>query len=194
MRQSLHYAKQFFAFLEGRTMSREGITIPDAKTRALEDLRLAARALMPHLSSPGHHAELQLIDEAIVRLSRPEPSTTGLRDFDAARLSHLLDLAGPDIAEELLARLTEDLTSTSEKLDLGTARADWALLREGSHVLISLAGSVGALSLQEMAEALNALSHRQDHEALTALMPPLAGELSALIALIRRTTPTGTIR
>ena len=110
-------------------------------------------------------------------------------------MGHLLDLAGPDLAEELLARLTEDLTTTGEKLELGTAETDWTLLREGSHVLISLAGSVGALSLQGMAETLNALAHRQDSEALLVLMPPLAAELATLINLVHaRPTPTGISR
>ena len=61
--------------------------------------------------------------------------------------------------------------------------------------LISLSGSVGALSLQAMSESLNAIAHRQDQGALDALMPPLSGELVALIQLIRATRPPyGTAR
>jgi HPt (histidine-containing phosphotransfer) domain-containing protein len=110
-------------------------------------------------------------------------------DFDASRLSHLMAITGPDLAAELLARLTEDLTTTQTLLEQGTVTADWTRLREGSHVLISLAGSVGALSLQTMAENLNAIAHAQDHGALATLMPPLTGELASLIQLIRTTRP-----
>jgi HPt (histidine-containing phosphotransfer) domain-containing protein len=191
MRQSLHYAKGFVAFWDRRMVNSRGTAAADARSRALETLRLAARALMPHLVTADERTELQLIDEAIARLTRTWATPSGLEDFDATRLDHLLDLAGPDLAEELLARLTEDLITTGDKLDLGSADTDWALLREGSHVLISLAGSVGALSLQARAEALNALAHRQDRDALLSLMPSLTGELSALIDLVRRTTPTG---
>ena len=56
-------------------------------------------------------------------------------------------------------------------------------------MLISLSGSVGALSLQAMSEDLNAIAHRQDRAALDVLMPPLAGELATLIQLIRATRP-----
>jgi HPt (histidine-containing phosphotransfer) domain-containing protein len=168
-------------------MTLTGLT---AKSKALNDLRQAVEALRPYLTTPDQQAALFLIDEAAARLHDPVPAgPTGLSDFDASRLSHLMTLTGPDLAVELLARLTEDLTSTEAQLDLGVASADWKRLREGSHVLISLSGSVGALSLQAMAENLNAIAHRQDRDALDALMPPLSGELASLIRLIRATQP-----
>ena len=40
-----------------------------------------------------------------------------------------------------------------------------------------------------MSEELNAIAHRQDRNALDALMPPLTGELATLIQLIRATRP-----
>jgi HPt (histidine-containing phosphotransfer) domain-containing protein len=199
LRQSLHYANVTFAFSDDLALHPQAtgsmtVTGTDARSQALEGLRLAARALMPHLATTDQRADLRLIDEAIARLALEPRPPGGISDFDPTRLGHLLDLAGPELAEELLARLTEDLTTTGEKLDLGAAGADWTLLREGSHVLISLAGSVGAISLQAMAETLNALAHRHDLDTLQTLMPPLTGELSALIDLVRRTTPTGLAR
>ncbi|MES2914884.1 MAG: hypothetical protein V4753_07175 [Pseudomonadota bacterium] len=162
----------------------------DAKSRALEGLRTAVEALRPHLSTPDQLADLSLIEEAAARLAEPvQAAASGLMDFDASRLSHLLRITGPELAVELLARLTEDLTATQATLDQGAAAGDWKRLREGSHVLISLSGSVGAMSLQTMAESLNAIAHRQEADALTALMPPLGTELSSLIRLIRATQP-----
>lgn len=162
----------------------------DSKSRALEGLRAAVAALRPHLTTPGQQADLMLIEETMDRLAeRAQGSPTGLMEFDASRLSHLLEITGPDLAVELLARLTEDLVTTRDTLNRGAAEADWKRLREGSHVLISLSGSVGALSLQGMAEGLNALAHRQDSAGLTSLMPPLEAELASLIQLIRATQP-----
>lgn len=161
-----------------------------ARTRALDGLRAAVAALRPHLTTPGQQADLLLIEETMERLAEPAPGgPTGLMDFDATRLSHLLEITGPDLAVELLARLTEDLLATQDTLDRGAAEADWKRLREGSHVLISLSGSVGALSLQSMAEGLNAIAHRQDLDGLASLMPPLGSELTSLIHLIRATQP-----
>lgn len=162
----------------------------------LQDLRRAVDALRPHLDTADQKADLILIEDAITRLSQPAPEiAVGLGEFDPSRLGHLLDLTGPDLAVELLARLTEDLVATQHTLETGAASADWTRLREGSHVLISLAGSVGALSLHAMSETLNAIAHRQDSAALHALMPPLRSELAALIRLVRATRPpNGTAR
>lgn len=155
----------------------------------LQDLRRAVEVLRTLLETREQQAELFVIEDAIDRLSQPGASTPALRDFDPSRLSHLLEITGPELAIELLARLTEDLMATQDTLETGAATSDWKRLREGSHVLISLAGSVGALSLQSMSEDLNAVAHRQDRDALDALMPPLETELSVLIQLIRATRP-----
>jgi HPt (histidine-containing phosphotransfer) domain-containing protein len=166
------------------------MTAPATRTQALQQLQQAIQDLRPHLATPDQRAALFLIEETADRLAEPhEVGAVGLMDFDASRLSHLLDITGPELAVELLARLTEDLTTTQGTLDHGADTADWKALREGSHVLISLAGSVGALSLQTMAESLNAIAHGQDREALAALMPSLEGELASLIGLIRATQP-----
>jgi HPt (histidine-containing phosphotransfer) domain-containing protein len=156
----------------------------------LQDLRRAIEALRPHLDTPDQRAELFVIEDALARLASPRArAMAGLGDFDPSRLSHLLEITGPSIGPELLARLIEDLTATQDQLDTGSATQDWKRLREGSHVLISLSGSVGALSLQAMSENLNAIAHRQDRDALDAQMPSLTGELVALIQLIRATRP-----
>ena len=170
--------------------------ITDPISGPLQALRHAVEALRPHLATADQQAELFVIEDAIARLSQPRaPAGSGLVEFDPSRLSHLLDITGPDLGPELLARLTEDLTTTQDTLDIGADTTDWKRLREGSHVLISLAGSVGALSLQAMAESLNAIAHRQDSDALDALMSPLGGELATLIQLIRATkAPNGPSR
>lgn len=155
----------------------------------LQDLRRAVEALRAHLLTPDQLAELSLIEDAVARLSASGPGPAGLAEFDPTRLHTLFTITGPGLAAELLARLTEDLTTTRDLLETGAASADWKRLREGSHVLISLAGSVGAISLQMMSESLNALAHRQDEAALDALMPPLNAELAILIQLIRATRP-----
>lgn len=163
-------------------------TAADPRAEALADLRRAIHVLRLHLDTPDQQADLFLIEEAAARLSLPRPPVaTGIADFDPSRLTHLLEITGPDLGPELLARLTEDLSSTRDGLVLGTEATDWKRLREASHVLISLSGSVGAISLQEMAESLNALAHRQDRDGLNTLMPPLSGELDALIRLVRAT-------
>lgn len=167
------------------------MTTAGGKTQALANLRQAVQGLRPYLVSPDEQAALYLIEETAARLAKPPQSgVSGLMDFDPSRLSHLLEITGPDLAVELLARLTEDLTATESGLLSGADTRNWKVLRENSHVLISLSGSVGAVSLQTMAENLNAVAHDQDQDALDRLMPPLGAELASLIQLIRGTRPT----
>jgi HPt (histidine-containing phosphotransfer) domain-containing protein len=160
------------------------------KSKALANLRQAIDALRPHVGSPDEQAALFLIEQTAAGLANtPSHAPVGLMDFDPSRLSHLMEITGPELAVELLARLTEDLTTTQSKLIDGAATQDWKALREGSHVLISLSGSVGALSLQTMAESLNAIAHGQEPAAVDSLMPALEAELVSLIQLIRGTRP-----
>lgn len=174
-------------------MTRPDAVTKDPRAGAIADLRRAVQALRPLLDSADDRADLFLIEEAIARLAQPPAAAaTGIADFDPTRLASLLQITGPDLAPELLARLNEDLTTTQDTLAAGADSADWKRIREGSHVLISLAGSVGALSLQAMSESLNAIAHAQDRDALASMMPPLEGELAALIRLVRATrAPNG---
>lgn len=171
-------------------MTRTAALSADQVSGLLQNLRRAVDALRPHLGTPEQQAELYVIEDALARLSAPRSkSATGLADFDPSRLSHLLEITGPAVGPELLARLIEDLTTTQAVLESGADTQDWKQLREGSHVLISLSGSVGALSLQAMSENLNAAAHRQDAGAIDTLIPPLTVELVLLIQLIRATRP-----
>lgn len=76
-------------------------------------------------------------------------------DLDESRFRHLLALAGPAVQGELLARLIEDFGAARATLADGLARSDRAAIRSGSHVLIALAGTVGADRLHDAARALH---------------------------------------
>ncbi|MBA3911376.1 MAG: hypothetical protein C0524_16255 [Rhodobacter sp.] len=172
------------------------MTSPDPLAEAMDDLRRAIAVLSQHLSTPDDLAVLDRLQAATAQLSLRTPSQPiGLRDFDPACFRRLLDLAGPGMAGTLLTHLVADLGNCRTLTRAGAAGLDWDALREGSHVLISLAGSVGAVSLQALAEALNTAAHRQDVAATQGLlMPSLLAELDALIALVRATpAPEGDI-
>lgn len=111
-------------------------------------------------------------------------------DFDETRLHRLLVLVGPGQAQDLLHQLDADLSTCAATIDQGAAQADWSALREASHNLISLAGSAGADGLLGLARDLNAAAHAQDGAALSRLVPGLALDLAALIAVVRDTPPT----
>lgn len=104
--------------------------------------------------------------------------------LDLDRFEHLMSIAGANYAEELLRRLRQDLESVQDLLSGSVTPPDWAVLRAQSHVLVALAGAVGAVQLQHMAETLNALAHGSDVLALNRLMPGLLDHLDALIVFV----------
>ncbi len=158
------------------------------RRRAIADLDRAVAALGPHLHSADDQATLARLRAEVVRLTRPaDPAPSGLRDFDPTRFQRLLDLTGPAMAGTLLLHLADDLVRCRGLALSGVDGQNWDALREGSHILISLAGSAGALSLQAMAEALNTAAHARDQTMAQSVIPDLVTELDALIALVRAT-------
>ncbi len=167
----------------------------------LDRLHLVINQLEVLVRSKAQQAELDTIRRSALRLGgaklgsdRPVPSagapmTAGLRQFEPARFRRLLELAGPENGAELLARLSEDLITTRDQSVASFATMDWAGLRAASHVLISLAGSVGAVSLQGLAERMNAAAHAKDRAEIPTLMPDTLSELEALIEVVAKTQP-----
>lgn len=91
----------------------------------------------------------------------------------------------------LLAQIASDLAACDTRLCRGAATGDWTLLREASHDLVALAGSCGALALQDLAQDLNSAAHDRDPAAAQRLAPGIGAELAKLLALIRSTPAAG---
>jgi HPt (histidine-containing phosphotransfer) domain-containing protein len=90
--------------------------------------------------------------------SNPKPPCDdhpGLPGLDEAVLHHLLDLAGPVDGYELIRRLTGDLRAVAGNLAAGLAGDDLTVMHRQSHILIGVAGTIGAMHLHGMAVDLN---------------------------------------
>ncbi len=82
--------------------------------------------------------------------------------IDMTTFTTLLELAGPEVAPELLHQLAEDLTGVHAKLATALGTKDHVSVRAQTHILMALAGSVGAGALYEDATALNLAAHGTD--------------------------------
>ena len=71
-----------------------------------------------------------------------------------------------------------------DDLRLALAEADGAALRAATHVLISLAGTVGATALTAAARDLNIAAHGADWPAAAKGIPPVLAGLAGLRAAI----------
>jgi len=89
--------------------------------------------------------------------------------LDCNRMTELLNIAGPDTARELLNRLSTDLERVRAQLLAACSASDIDTIRAETHVLISLAGAIGAHPLHRLAVALNSTAHRSDALNLRAL-------------------------
>ena len=114
-------------------------------------------------------------------LESPEDSGDAPAQLDEDRFQGLLKITGPQGAMELLSRLIEDLGQVQEQLRQAAENMDQAQLRAQTHVLISLAGAVGADRLHNLAQVLNAATHRLDHHAITQLCRKVDHDITRLL-------------
>lgn len=104
--------------------------------------------------------------------------------FDRSTFDRLIEVAGPEAARELLDRLSADLGKCERGLKAGIAASDLASVRAETHVLIALAGAVGAGRLQALAKALNAAAHRRDGSTLDRYGMDAMVEIDRLIRFV----------
>lgn len=121
---------------------------------------------------------------------RPAAHETGAKHpesqtYDHTTLQHLLGIAGPESGSELLSRLISDLGAVQRNLGGGIKNGDAAAVRAKTHVLISLAGAIGAHRLQYLAETMNALIHNHDNDVVADMAPETLELLDALIVELR---------
>lgn len=109
--------------------------------------------------------------------TRPGPAL----QFDPTRLRQLLDIAGSETALHLLDSLQSDLGTVHDGLVQGCAAADCEAISAQTHVLIGLAGTVGALRLQWAAETLHLGAQQRNTGALASL----GQDVLALLAELR---------
>ena len=100
-------------------------------------------------------------------------------------LQRLMEMAGPQVARDLMERLGIDLDSVAAALRDAGAVADWACLRGQSHILIALAGVAGARQLQSVAERLNQIAQGGDPAALHQALPGCLSMIASLRAKVR---------
>ena len=75
---------------------------------------------------------------------------------DEAQFQRLLAMAGDGIAGDLIRQLQADLETAHLNLKTACDDGDWPDIRAQSHVIMGLAGTVGAGALHRFASQLNA--------------------------------------
>lgn len=79
----------------------------------------------------------------------------------------LKEIIGHDSMQELLGKVLSDLDSVRLGVREGLTNKDVLPIRANTHILISVAGAIGAVNLQHIAEALNATAKSGDWAEIT---------------------------
>ena len=99
-------------------------------------------------------------------------------------LDQLLRAAGPEVGDALLDQLCMDLRSAEHELIAGLADNSIPMVKSCTHVLIALAGAVGARSLQALATRLNTSAHQRETSGFAKLGRETLGQLRHLITFV----------
>ena len=105
--------------------------------------------------------------------------------IDAATYAALCEAIGPELMAELLDKVIADLLAARRDLVGGSAAVDRTAIRAASHILISVAGALGALRLQACARTLNASAHTEAEATLADAVAVCAEEIDGAVAFAR---------
>jgi hypothetical protein len=111
---------------------------------------------------------------------------------DGAALREIMALAGPDMAIRILEQMRTDLAGVAAALLPAISSCNWPTIRAQTHVLVALAGTIGAKRLHQLAIDANTAAHDQASARLADVAPLLLADLAALQALLGdKATGTG---
>lgn len=103
---------------------------------------------------------------------------------DGAALREIMALAGPDMAIRILEQMRTDLAGVAAALLPAISTCHWPTIRAQTHVLVALAGTIGAKRLHQLAIDANTAAHDQASARLADIAPQLLADLAALQALL----------
>ncbi len=97
----------------------------------------------------------------------------------------LAEAIGPAAMTELLGKVDSDIQAARARLVQALDPVDLGEVRSVTHILISVAGAVGALPVQERARQMNAAGHRDDAAEIERDMQGLLGEIDRMLEYVR---------
>jgi two-component system, OmpR family, aerobic respiration control sensor histidine kinase ArcB len=175
------------------TMSYTPITDPRHETKARASLSALQEALAliegrntdPALhalikESLSHCASLEQYLGRLVGAASDSEATVDLQVFE-----RLMVLAGPTTMLELLDQLLIDLHAAQKAIAQAGPQLDWQILRNQCHVLIAVAGSIGALPVLQNSEKLQSTAHAENAADAALQIKSLLRRLQVLIAFVQ---------
>jgi len=108
----------------------------------------------------------------------------GLGHVDRAIYDVIAKTIGADFLEEFLEKVLTDFDTIKKGLILAEAEENHAVWRSHSHILISVAGAIGATNLQHLAQDLNRAASAADKQAAQPLNLQCIKGISRVVAFL----------
>lgn len=116
----------------------------------------------------------------------PPPDAAASRPvIDETVYQSLAQAIGPEAMGELLGKVEADVQSAASRLSRALEARDVGEMRSASHILISVAGAIGAVQVQEGAKGVNTAAHQGDLTKLEELAPGLLDDTRAMVEVVR---------
>lgn len=109
----------------------------------------------------------------------------------AAQIDHeiyrgLAAAVGPTALGELLGKVDADISDAYDRMQSAISGGDMAELRAATHILIAVAGAIGATGLQGMSERLNRAAHESDSATIGSIGRSAGAEVQRVLGFVRR--------
>mgnify|MGYP002639830149 CR=1 FL=1 len=113
-----------------------------------------------------------------------EASVDDLGYVDRTIYDVIAKTIGPDFLEEFLEKVVTDFDTIKKGLITAEADENYADWRSHSHILISVAGAIGATNLQHLSQDLNAAATAVDRQAAQPLNLQCIKGISKVVAFL----------
>lgn len=123
------------------------------------------------------------------------PAGLPVTAIDRGIYDALAETIGRDSIGELIDKVAEDLVQVKHGIAEGASAHDMQRIRANTHILVSVAGAIGATGLQHLAGRLNAAAHAASDQTVTTLADEcIAGIAEAEAFLFRERDGIGQAR
>lgn len=129
---------------------------------------------------------------------RPTPAITDVEDecagsandanapvIDRNIYDSLAEAIGPDAMVGLLGKVGPDVQGARDRLVRALDPIDLVEIRSVTHILISVAGAIGAVPVQERAKQMNVAGHRDDVAVIQREMQGLLGQIDRTLEFVK---------
>lgn len=97
----------------------------------------------------------------------------------------LVGAVGPGQLNELLGKVDADIASAYDRMKTGIAESDPEAVRAATHIMMAVAGAIGASGLQMLSQRLNRVAHEAP-EGMAGLGAEAGAETERVLRFIRR--------